>query len=223
MAGTRKNLTKKAVLWSTTSLAGLALVGVVASPLIAASSPSSNPPTAPRPVPSVSKQLPHEQTPAEFRKALGIPIVGAGGGTHAVLEQNAQAAKASLVAAGYTVNQFRLNFDPMSADIFIADKTPTPTDQAIALSAANGATINFVTVMRTAAEAEAQQARIDADWAALAKRGITINTTGIVEDGSTVLVRLINGTSAQAAYITKTYGPDDLKVSIADGPAPQEG
>jgi hypothetical protein len=223
MNGTHKNIRRRAVLWSTVSLAGLALVGVGASPLIAASSRSSDLPPAPGPVPSLSKQLPQEQTPAEFRQALGVPLEDAGGGTHAILEQDTEAAKASLVAAGYTVNTYQLNFDPMSADIFIAGKTPTTKDQAAARSQANGAAINFIAVSRNTAEAEAQQAGIDADRDALAKQGIKINTTGIVGDGATVLVRLINGTSAQADYILKTYGPAGLTVDTAPGPQPQEG
>jgi len=163
-----------------------------------------------------------DQTAADFQKALGVPLEDAGGGTHAVLLQKAEAARTSLVAAGYMVNQIRLNFDPMSADIFIAYTAPTEADKGAALSAADGATINFVTVRRSAAEGEALQARIDADSPALAQRGIIICTTGIVDDGATILVTLINGTPAQADYILKRYGPDGLKVSIATGPIPWE-
>ncbi|MDQ0279523.1 hypothetical protein QO003_003826 [Arthrobacter silviterrae] len=222
MNATHKHIKRKVGLWSMASLAGVALVGVGVSPLIAASSPSTDLPPAPGPVPSLSKQLPQEQTPTEFQQALGVPLEDAGGGTHAVLEQDAQAAKASLIAGGYTVNQITLNYAPMSADIYIAGKTPTATAQSAARSKANGAAINFVAAARTTAEAEVQQARIDADRDALAKQGIKINTTGILEDGSTILVRLINGTSAQADYILKTYGPDGLKVDTAAGPQPQE-
>jgi len=164
-----------------------------------------------------------DQSAVEFQKSLGVPLEDAGGGTHALLERNAQAAKASLIAEGYLVNQIRLNYDSMSADIFIAYKTPTTEDQTAALSAANDAPINFVTVMRSAAEAERLQARIDTDWATLTKRGIAINTTGIGEDGSTVFVTLTNGTFEQADYIVNTYGPGGLKVTTAAGPIPQQG
>lgn len=189
---------------------------------ISIASPSPLLPPPPHAVPQGLKSIPQEQTSAEFQKALGVPLEDAGGGTHAILSQNADAARVSLVTAGYQINQIGLNYDDMSADIFIAYKTPPAEDQAAALSAAEGATINFITVMRTAAEAETQQARIDADRAALAKQGIIISTTGIVEDGATVLVTLINGTSSQADYILKTYGPGWLKVSIAGGPIPYE-
>ncbi|ALE06206.1 hypothetical protein AL755_13250 [Arthrobacter sp. ERGS1:01] len=110
----------------------------------------------------------------------------------------------------------------MSADIFIAYKTVTVTDRAAALSVANGAPINFITVTRSAAEGETLQARLSADTAALTKQGIIISTTGLVEDGATVLVTLINGTAAQTDYLLKTYGPTGLSVSIAAGPIPYE-
>lgn len=207
--------------WSIAAVAGLALVGVGASPLVAAS-PSLEQPPSPGPVPSISKPVPARQTPEEFQRALGVPLEDAGGGSHAELENAAQSAKASLVAAGYTVNQIRLNADEASADIFIAGTTPPAAAQSVARAKANGAEINFIAAARSTVEAQKQQARIDADRSALAKQGIRINTTGLLEDGATILVRLIDGTSAQADYILKTYGPDGLKIETTAGPQPQE-
>ncbi|MCQ9163975.1 hypothetical protein [Arthrobacter sp. STN4] len=151
-----------------------------------------------------------------------MPLEDAGGGAHAVLEQNAEAAKARLVRAGYAVNQIKLNYEHASAEIFVAGKTLSPTAKSAAQSAANGTTINFRTASRTTADAVIQQGRIDADSNTLAKRGIKVSTTGLLEDGATILVRLIDGTPAQADYILKTYGSDGLKVQISPGPLPRE-
>lgn len=204
------------------TLCAVALTGIGASPIFAASANSTGRPPPPSPVPTLTKPAPDRPTAQEFQQALGVPLEDAGGGAAFALEQDAQKAATALRAAGYTVNQTKLDENGESAEIFVAGPAPSLADQAYARSQAGSASITFVAGSRTIVQAEALQARIDADRPALAQQGIRISTTGIIEDGSTILVRLIDGTSADTDYLLKTYGPDRLRIDTAPGPQPEE-
>jgi len=195
---------KRALQWAGAVVAGAVLLG--ATPVNA---DSGNPAASPAP------------GAADFERALGVPPEGAGGGSHALVSGALEAASAQLADLGYTVTGSSLDYDGATAAVYVTGKTLAGADAAAAQSAAGNIKLSINTAPRTPAEADALQSRIDADRAALEQRGITVGTTGRAEDGLTVIVSLVHGTQADAAYLESTYGPEGLTVRL-DGPRPYQ-
>ncbi|MGA7205100.1 MAG: hypothetical protein WBX27_10770 [Specibacter sp.] len=204
--------------WSLAAAATLAVAGMCASPLFAATPPSGT-----DNVSAQAKDGTHRQTAAEFQQALGVPLEDAGGGWHAVLENSSDGFKEALKTGGFTVNAMELDFVNKRAIAYVSGRLPDPATVArySREAAEHGFGTTIVPVWRTEADAMKQQERIDNHRKALAARGIEIGVTAITLDAQ-VRVDVYDGTQAKADYLTKTYGPEGLQVNIGEVPHPHE-
>lgn len=152
-----------------------------------------------------------------------MPLEDAGGGWHATLVQAAENFQSALAAGGFTVNAMRVDFANKRAFAYVAGHLPdTAATETYSRPAHDlGYDILVVPVWRTEADALKQQARIDHDRDALAKRGIRIGVTAITVDAN-VRVDVYDGTPEQADYLAATYGPKGLQINIGAVPHPEE-
>ena len=206
--------------WSLAATAALAVAGICASPLLAAT-PPSRPDDA---IAQAKSGTARPMTDAESEKALGVPLEDAGGGWHAVLLKSSDSFREALTAGGYTVDTMALDYDNKRAIAYVAGRLPDAATVArySRQAVAQGFSTQIVPVWRTEADAIKQQDRIDNDRKALAARGIEIGVTGITAD-ATVSVDVYNGTQEKADYLGKTYGPKGLQINIGGVPHLNDG
>jgi hypothetical protein len=200
--------------------AGVAIIGVCVTPLMA--SPSEPPPPPGNSVPS-AKLPTSDPTPEEFRASLGVPLEDAGGNFTDV-EVTSRSVNGTALADGYAVNPPVWDHETKTIKIHVVRATPTAEQQAqyrkIAASAGFNLTVDKVE--RSEAESEALQSRIDSDRAVLAEKGIDLGTTGILGGGDRVEVNVYEGTAAKAEYLMKTYGTVGLQINIGSVPRPSD-
>lgn len=224
MAAHRKFVSQTRRLAAFGLLASIGLLGSNIAVTFAATPLAITPEPPPPGNSTPSTKLPVEdQTAAEFAEALGIPLEDAGGNLGQV-ESAYAAIISAMTSDGFTINPPSWDHQSREIKIYVVRAMPSEQQQNRyhTIGGSSGLKVKISRVERTQAESEGLQARIDSDRPALARAGIQIGVTGILDGGDTVRVDLHDGTQAKADYLTETYGSLGLKINTGSVPQPAD-